>query len=123
LGMIRGLLVLCGLQLAGATLVHALGLPLPGAVVGMTALFGILAWRRGVPADVDTTASTLLRHLGLLFVPAGVGVIGQLQALSEHALGLAVTLVGSTLAALAVTAWVMQRISGQGTGTGPRAGS
>jgi putative effector of murein hydrolase LrgA (UPF0299 family) len=118
--MLGGLLVLLGCQLLGAAFVDWLGLPLPGAVLGMVALFCILAWRRRVPADVDATASMLLRHLGLLFVPAGVGVMRQIQPLSENALGLALTLGGSTLAALLVTAWVMQRLAGRESPSGSR---
>jgi putative effector of murein hydrolase LrgA (UPF0299 family) len=52
---------------------------------------------------LDSTGKGLLAHLSLLFIPASVGVIQRLDILSEHGLGLLVTLFVSTLATLVVT--------------------
>lgn len=108
--MIRALTLLMGCQLAATLIARALGLPVPGAVLAMAALFVFLACRRHIPADVEGAASTLLRHLGLLFIPAGVGVIRHLETVQDQALALAVTVITSTLAALLVTATVLQRL-------------
>jgi holin-like protein len=60
------------------------------------------------------TAQTLLQHLSLLFVPAGVGVMLHLQRLGDEALAIGVALVLSTwvgLASAALTmAWLIQRV-------------
>ena len=81
------LLVVC--QFIGEVTARFLNLPLPGPVIG----------------------NWLLRHFGLLFVPAGVGVINQLDALRENWLALLVAIPVSTFAGLVTTAWVMQRLS------------
>jgi len=104
------LLLLC--QLAGETLVVLFALPVPGPVLGMVLLFlGLLVRRlstqQGVPEALQTTASGLLSHLSLLFVPAGVGVMLHLALIEDAWLALGTALVASTLIAIAVSALVM----------------
>lgn len=107
--MIGTLTLLLVCQLVGEVTVRLAALPVPGPVVGLVLLFAILAARGGAPESVETTCGRFLAHLGLLFVPAGVGVIRHLDRMGEHWAALAITLVASTLAALAVTAWVLNR--------------
>ncbi len=101
--MIESLTFLLLAQLAGEVIVRALGLPVPGPVIGLILLALIMAWR-GIPPALHETALGLLRNLSLLFVPAGVGVIRQADVLAENWLALSLALVVSTLATLAVTA-------------------
>lgn len=110
--MVRALLTLLLCQLAGAFVAGVLGAPIPGPVLGMAGLFGILAWRDGADPWLEATADTLLRHLGLLFVPAGVGIMTQLDRIRGQGAALGITLVVSTLAALLVAGWVLQRCLG-----------
>jgi holin-like protein len=56
------------------------------------------------------TAQGLLKYLGLLFVPAGVGIVSELQALRENAVAIAVAIPVSSLAALLVTGCLMNRL-------------
>jgi len=60
--------------------------------------------------DLRETANGLLRHLSLLFVPAGVGVMAHLGRLSHEWLPISVSLVLSTLLTIAVTAVVMRAL-------------
>lgn len=104
--MINGLTWLLGCQLVGEVLVRLTDAPIPGPVVGMVVLFVLLQVRR---ADDDATvvraAHGLLRHLQLLFVPAGVGVVVYLSAIRHDAALIAVALVVSWVAGLAVVGW------------------
>ena len=108
--------IVLALQLAGEIVVRLTGLPVPGPVLGMLALFVALLYRGKAPESLERLASALLSHLGLLFVPAGVGVIGYLALIAERWLPLALTLVTSTLIAILVTAvtlrWLL-RIRGE----------
>ncbi len=106
--MLEAFAVLLGFQLLGEILVQAGGLPLPGPVLGLALLFLVLAWRRRVGNDLGRTSHTLLEHLSLLFVPAGVGIVQYLPRLAHAWLPLGLALLGSTLAAIAVTALVMR---------------
>ncbi|WP_340161856.1 CidA/LrgA family protein [uncultured Hoeflea sp.] len=109
--MLSALTLILSCQLAGELVTRFLGLPVPGPVAGMVLLFGLLAIKGSVPDDIGTVADSLLRHLALLFVPAGVGVMAHMGLLGQDWLPISVALVGSTLATIAVTALVMNRLA------------
>lgn len=50
-------------------------------------------------------ADGLLRHLQLLFVPAGVGVVAYVSTIRQDALTIAVAVVVAWFAGLAVVGW------------------
>ena len=97
--MTRHLTVLLAFQLIGEVAARALHLPLPGPVIGMALLFVALL---AVPrlAAITPTARVLLANLSLLFVPAGVGVVGHLDTFGTQGPALAVAIVGSTVLAI-----------------------
>jgi putative effector of murein hydrolase LrgA (UPF0299 family) len=99
-------------QCLGEGLAFALALPVPGPVVGMLLLFcALLAWPALLPR-IEAAGSELLRHLSLLFVPAGAGILVSASSASGHWLAIALSLVASTLLTLAVTAAVTARLLG-----------
>lgn len=105
--MINGLLWLLGCQLVGELVGRSLDLPVPGPVLGMVLLFGLLQWRRPPEAaNVLRTSEALLRHLQLLFVPAGVGVVTYLAVLRDDAWPITGALLVSFVAGLAVVGGV-----------------
>lgn len=106
--MINGLMWLLLCQVVGEVLVRLAGVPVPGPVVGMVLLFGLLQWRRPAEnAGVFRASDALLRHLHLLFVPAGVGVVTYLGVVRDDALPIAGSLVLSWLAGLLVVGWLV----------------
>lgn len=103
--MLTGLIVLLLCQLAGEVVVRTLGLSLPGPILGMVLLLVVLqVLRPHSKAGIVRAPSMLLRYLPLLYVPAGVGVIGYLSLLASSALPITVGIVAGWLAALLVTA-------------------
>lgn len=103
------LLLLC--QLAGEAIRVAAGLPVPGPVIGLfLLLLGLIVSRRSAPW-LDTTATGLLRHLSLLFVPASVGLIQHADRLRAEWLPLLAAVVVSTVAAIAVGALVFVAVA------------
>ncbi len=94
-------------QLIGESLVFIGKWPVPGPVVGMGLLFLALLLRRGIPEALDTSATALLAHLSLFFVPAGVGVMLHVDKLAGDWLAIAVSLLFGTLITLALTALLM----------------
>ena len=105
--MVTGLTWLLACQLVGEVVVRATGLPVPGPVVGMVVLLVLLRVRgAGEDATVVRAGDGLLRHLQLLFVPAGAGVVAYLGVLRADALPVVVALVGSWVLGLAVVGWV-----------------
>jgi holin-like protein len=107
MGILTGITVLLIYQLVGETLVLVLELPVPGPVVGMVLLFFTLVARGTIPESVDSAAAAILKHLSLLFVPAGVGVMVHFQRIGSEWLPISLALVGSTLLSLAITALTM----------------
>jgi putative effector of murein hydrolase LrgA (UPF0299 family) len=103
--VIAGLLALVGFQLAGEFIARTLDIPIPGSVIGMAIFFVYLQWRRPTEESAVLQAGQgLLKHLQLLFIPAGVGVVTYLSLIGDSAVPIAVGLIGSWLAALLVTA-------------------
>lgn len=103
--MITGLLWVLGCQLVGELVVRGLGLPVPGPVLGMVLLFGVLSVRK--PSETSGTlrvAEGLLRHLQLLFVPVTVGISVHAVALREQWLPVTGGLVLSWAAGLVTVA-------------------
>jgi holin-like protein len=86
-GMIQGLALLLTFQLAGEVAARALGLSLPGPVLGMAALLLVfLVWPR-LPGVTEPVAQGLLGHLSLLFVLAIV--VSTVLAIAVGALSFA----------------------------------
>jgi len=134
--LLTGVTWLLVFQCIGEVLVRATGAPVPGPVVGMVLLFAWLRWRaaRAVsagaaptgagtapsrpdggaassePPGLTVAADGLLKHLSLLFVPAGVGVMLHASRLADEWLAIAVALVVSTVAAIAAAALTMRAL-------------
>ena len=106
--MVRALSLLLLCQLLGTVIARASGVPIPGPVFGLILLLALLVARSGPDPELHSTAQGLLRHLGLLFVPAGVGVVNELGVLRANALAIAIALPISTLLGLAITGLAMQ---------------
>ena len=106
--MLPALTLLLLLQLAGEAVVQWFSLPVPGPVLGLLLLFVLLLVRRRIDDGLREAANTLLQHLSLFFVPAGVGVMVHLARVADEWLALGVALVASTLLSMAATALTLQ---------------
>ena len=113
------LFVLVGCQLVGEILRDTLRVPLPGPLIGMFLLAAVLALdRRGAAAATGeaaspllTTANALISNMGLLFVPAGVGVIVEIGVLRREWIPILAGLLVSTILGLVVTGLVMNHVT------------
>jgi holin-like protein len=110
--MLKAFAMLLGCQLVGEFLHRIFSLWVPGPVIGMFLLALLLVGKPSALSEpLVSTSRALLQCLGLLFVPAGVGVIGNLNLIGREWIPILVGLVGSTFLSLFVTAYVMHRIS------------
>ena len=111
--MIAGLVEILIFQGIGETISRFLVPLIPGPVVGLVLLLVWLQWRKGVPDPVELVAAALTRHLGLLFVPAAVGVVMFWPHLKSNAIAILCSLVASVVLTIAVSAIVL-RVSSRG---------
>jgi holin-like protein len=106
--MIATFATLLVFQTLGEGLAYAFALPVPGPVIGMLLLFCFLLVKRGAAEKLAPTTTEFLKHLSLLFVPAGVGIMVYAQRVAAEWLPIAAALVASTVVSLAVTALVLR---------------
>lgn len=93
-------------------LVSKLILPtLPGPVIGLVLLVLWLVIRKGVNAELAMVADGFSQYLGLLFVPAAVGVVLFLPQLKANALAIIAALIGSVVLTIASSALVARLLS------------
>ncbi|GAD56175.1 CidA/LrgA family protein [Limimaricola cinnabarinus] len=109
--MIVNLVVLLACQLAGEVAARGLGLPIPGPVIGMALLFAAFILQPRLAQRIAATTSALLAHLSLLFVPAGVGVVGHLDTLGRDGVALMAALLLSTVAAILAGVYVFLAVA------------
>ena len=122
--MIASLALILLAQLLGEALARGAGVPIPGPVIGMGLMFGFLLLRDSGPGalarvlpkpltdgTLEDTARGLLMNLSLLFVPAGVGVVGRLDLLRTQGVKLAIVLLVSTAASLLATVLVFRAVA------------
>lgn len=108
--MIVFFFLLCLLQLVGEALVYLSGMPIPGPVVGMALLLVGLIIKKGLPEELDHTASGLLKYLALLFVPAGVGVVQHFDLITQEWLPIAASLLLATLLTIIFCGLLMDKM-------------
>ncbi len=90
---------------------HVAGLPLPGPVIGMLLLLGLLLYRGGPDHGMRQVCHGLLHNMALLFVPASAGLITELPLLSHDAWPIAVAILTSTVLGMAATAATMRMLT------------
>ena len=106
--MIDGLVQLFIWQGLGE-LVSKLLLPnIPGPVLGLLFLLAFLLIKGEVNPPLGLVADSFRQHLGLLFVPASVGVILFLPDLKTHALAVTLALLISVVLTIAVTSLILK---------------
>ena len=112
--LIGAITALLTCQLGGELLARILHLPVPGPVIGMLLLFTVLALRHGAegtpPEPLLRTADVLLANLGLLFIPAGVGVVVYGPVLARDWAPIALAVFVGTLLGIVVTGRLAQTL-------------
>jgi putative effector of murein hydrolase LrgA (UPF0299 family) len=101
--MIRYLALVTCLQAGGSYVSSATGIAIPGSILGLIALLVILPY---LPWDEDMTRSAhwLTKHLALLVIPSGVGILSYLNLIEADFLMICIALIVSTVISCALTA-------------------
>jgi len=116
--MISGLVQILLFQSIGE-LISKFVLPtLPGPVIGLVLLIIWLVLRKRINPELALVADGFSQYLGLLFVPAAVGVVLFLPQLQANALAIISALVGSVILTIATSAIVVRFLSPKPKETG-----
>ena len=106
--MIAGLAQILLFQGLGEILSRAILGSIPGPVIGLVLLLLYLIVRRGVNADLALVAGAFARNLGILFVPAAVGVVLILPQLRSAWFAISAALLGSLVLTVALAGWSLR---------------
>jgi holin-like protein len=110
--VIAGLVEILLFQGLGELVSHFAVTMIPGPVIGLILMLAAFHVRKKVPEPVELVASTLVKHLGLLFIPAAVGVVVYWPQIRSHAVAVGVALAVSVVMTIAVTAVVLKLLRG-----------
>jgi holin-like protein len=100
------LAILWGIYLLSDLLVSLAALPIPGNVLGVVILFGLLCLGVIKLEQVEGMADFLLKHLVFFFVPIVAGLMEWGGMFKEYGLTLALAIVASSLVTLFACAWI-----------------
>jgi len=106
--ILKGLTWLVVLQLLGSVINLLLIPALPGPIIGMVLLFGLLLLRRGIPEPLEKTAALLLQYLPLLLIVPAAGIMTSSDALLADLPAIAAGLVLSLMVTVPFCGWLMQ---------------
>lgn len=107
---VLGIGVLLGFQFMGSWLVNIAHAAVPGSVVGMMLLAAALHARIVPLWVVRPAADFLVRHLALLYVPAGVALMLYAGLLRQQWLAVTAAALTSLIAVLLVVGMTVQRL-------------
>lgn len=109
--MIAGLVQILLFQGLGELISKFILTGLPGPVIGLALLLAWLIFRGNLNPSLALVADGFSQYLGLLFVPAAVGVVLFLPQLREHAGALITALVVSVVLTIACSAITLKLLS------------
>jgi holin-like protein len=109
--MIFGLVQILLFQCLGELVSKFLLPTLPGPVIGLVLLVLWLVLRKEINSELAMVADGFSQYLGLLFVPAAVGVVLFLPQLKANALAIISALIGSVILTIASSALIARFLS------------
>ncbi len=102
---LRSFLVLYLCLFAGNLISALLPFAVPGSIVGLLILFGLLAFQLIPLRWVKPGANILLKNMTLLFIPIGVAVMNYYDLLSQQLFPIVLASVVSTFGVMALVAY------------------
>lgn len=113
--MIPGLVQILLWQGLGELVSHFVLPIIPGPVLGLIFLLVFLIIKGNINTSLALVSDAFSQHLGVLFVPAAVGVILFLPQLKANALAVSAALLISVVLTIAVTAVLLRWLARKGS--------
>ena len=105
-----GAIVIFAAYYAGLFAVTMLALPIPGPLVGLCLLLGVLFTFPNLEVATAKFVTFPLKHMSLFFVPAVLGVSIYWDDIEANAPAIAIAILLTTSLSLGVTAWFAQKL-------------
>ena len=110
LSMLPSLALIILFQLSGEFIHNYFNLLIPGTVIGMILFFTYLCLMGDSNKKLVDTGSLLLKHLPLLFIPAGVGIIAHTNELKTQGAAIIASLTLGTLIAFIASLLILKKL-------------
>lgn len=107
-----GLIFLC--LLAGINLQTWLGIAIPGSIIGLLILFGLMASGLVHVEWVKPSATLFIRYMILLFVPISVGLMVHFDTLLANLAPILASAIGGTLIVMVTLGLILDRMLKKG---------
>jgi holin-like protein len=108
--MIHAIILTLLVIIVGDATADFLHLPIPGSIIGLVAATFLFVCRGGPDPAMARMFDGVIRYAPMLFVPAGAGVVANLDVIAEGlmAIGLVITL--GTAATIAAAGLIMEAV-------------
>jgi len=114
--MLNSIFTILSFQLIGEFIQKFTEISIPGPVIGLILLLGVLLIRakyfkehQSIENNLVDFSERFLTYLPLLFIPVGVGVVMHLSLLEENLISVISIIVLGTLLTLALTGFIMEK--------------
>ena len=114
--MLNSIFTILLFQLIGEFIQKFTEISIPGPVIGLILLLGVLLIRAkyfkrhpSIENSLVNFSERFLNYLPLLFIPVGVGVVMHLSLLEENLISVISIIVLGTLLTLALTGFIMEK--------------
>ena len=115
--MLNSIFTILSFQLIGEFIQKFTEISIPGPVIGLILLLGVLLIRakyfkehHSIENNLVDFSQRFLTYLPLLFIPVGVGVVMHLSLLEENLISVISVIVLGTLLTLALTGFIMEKL-------------
>lgn len=105
---LKEFVILCVCLFLGAITRSIIDFPIPEAVYGMIYLFIALNFKILKTEDIKSTSDGILKNLAFLFVPAGVGIMANLDLIKGKILAIIILVIIGTIVSMALTGLIVQ---------------
>ena len=111
--MIPGLLIICAISAIGSWLTTHLGIPVPGAILGLLALTAICLYRGKSTKSLDRSSQLFTLLIPLLIMPSCIGIMEHWHLIKKEWIAISVAIMASLMFTLLTTPWLISKLEGQ----------
>lgn len=105
---LKEFVILCVCLFLGAITRSIIDFPIPEPVYGMIYLFIALNFHILKSEDIKETSDGILKNLAFLFVPAGVGILANIDLIKGKILSIGLLVIIGTIISMIITGLVVQ---------------